>query len=217
MEESVSGFKQEGGWVAVVEHGERITAALEAEGISGAEFEDWDEWRPKAEERFGEEVNEKTAEQASTSEGDGEKAGKTPLEDISTAGDSIGGTIQELEDGDLEDAAEEGQEAVEHATRAADTAARKGLRAVENTVYKHVMTKVSPCYFDNALVSANIDRIGSGRPQYRFEVNVNDDSLKRSVSDLLAEYEDIERWRIETEKNTRSVAISEGIESVTEE
>ncbi len=162
MEESVSGFKQEGGWVRVVEHGERITTALEEEGVSGGEFEDWDEWRPKAEERFGEDINEKTAEQASTKEGNGEKAGKTPLEDIGTAGDSVGNSIEELEDGDFEDAAEEGQEAVEHATRAADTAARKSLRAVENTVYKHVMTKVSPCYFDNALVSANIDRIQSG-------------------------------------------------------
>ncbi|MFH5802027.1 DUF5828 family protein [Haladaptatus sp. CMAA 1911] len=218
MEESVSGFKEEGGWVTTVEHGERITAALEEEGIDDPNLDEWNEWRPKAEERFCEEINEKTAEQASTDEGDGEKAGKTPADDLGTAGENIGDSISELAEGDIEDATEEGQDAVEHATRAVDSTARKSLRAVESTVYKHIMTKVSPCYFDNPLISANLDRIQSGRPKYRFEVNVNDDDLKQRVSDRLATYEDdIDRWRIETEKNIEQITVSEGIESVTED
>lgn len=72
MEKSISGFKQEGGWVTIVEHGERMTAALRDIGVSGEDFEEWDEWRPKTHERFSEDINEKTAEQASIAEGDGE-------------------------------------------------------------------------------------------------------------------------------------------------
>lgn len=212
MEESVSGFKQEGGWVTIVEHGERITTALEKEGVDGSDFDDWNEWRPKAQERFRDDINQKTAEKASTNEGDGEREGKTPVEDIGVASENLNESITELVEGDLEDAAEEGHDAVEHATRAVDSTARKSLRAVEQTVYKHVMTKVSPCYFDNPLVSANIDRIQSKRPQYRFEVNVNDDGLKKRVSERLTEFEEtIDRWRVETQKNTKQVEVTEGI------
>jgi Family of unknown function (DUF5828) len=218
MEESVSGFKEEGGWATIVEHGERITAALEEEGIEDPNLDEWNEWRPKVEERFREEINEKTAEQASMNEGNGEKAGKTPVDDLGTAGENLGDSISELVEGDIEDATEEGQVAMEHATRAVDSTARKGLRAVENAVYKHVMTKVSPCYFDNPLISANLDRIQSGRPKYRFEVNVNEDNLKQRVSDRLSTYEnDIDRWRIETEKNTEQITVSEGIEPSSED
>ena len=74
MEESVSGFKCRGTWADIVEHGERITRALRDNGAEGEAFEEWDEWRPKSHERLGEDVNEKTAEQASVGEGDGEKA-----------------------------------------------------------------------------------------------------------------------------------------------
>jgi hypothetical protein len=66
-EESVSGFKRRGGWVDVVEHGERITQALRdlatdadvATDVPDEALEEFDDWRPKSHERLDEDVNEK--------------------------------------------------------------------------------------------------------------------------------------------------------------
>ena len=99
--------------------------------------------------------------------------------------------------------------------RAADTAGRKALRAVEDTVYRKVMTQLAPYYFDNELVSANVQRSTRGNGEtFVFEVNVNDDDLKAAVSRRLAEYdESVDRWHVDTERDTATVEAVEGVEA----
>ena len=243
MEESISGFKVRGDWADVVEHGERITRALREAGLGGgdpeeddvvaaaeapeppvdvepyqADFGAWEEWRPKSHERLDEDVNEKTADQASVEEGAGEQAGRTPEEDVQTAGEKLAESYERLEEGDDEGAIDTWQDSVAHVARAADSAGRKALRAVENSVYKRVMTQLAPYYFDNELVSANIQRTPGEADAFIFEVNVNDDALKAFVSDRLAEYDErVTRWHVDTEKATETVEAAEGVEPPTEE
>jgi len=215
MEESVSGFKCRGTWAEIVEHGERITRALREAGADGTAFEEWDEWRPKSHERLGEDVNEKTAEQASVDEGEGEKAGKEPDEDLRTAGEKLSESYERVEEGDNEGAVERWQDSINYVARAADSAGRKALRAVEDTVYRKVMTQLAPYYFDNELVSANVQKTARGgdEDQFIFEVNVNDDEVKAVVSDRLADYEDaVDRWHVDTEKETEVAEVVEGVE-----
>lgn len=204
MEESISGFKTRGDWGTVVEHGERITRALREEGVSSEAFTDWNEWRPKSHERLGDEVEQKTAQQASVAKGKGEKAGKGPTEDLKTAGEK------------LSNGGSEGlQDSLDHVVRAADSAGRQAVRSVEDTVYRRVMTQLAPYYFDNELISANIQKTtGSTEgPTYVFEVDVNDDELKQAVSQRLAEYEDtIDRWHVDTPKRVESAEAAEGAE-----
>jgi hypothetical protein len=221
IEESVSGFKTQGGWVDVVEHGERITQALkdlladedvEADIDSDA-LAEFDEWRPKSHERLDEDVNKKTAEQASVNEGKGEQAGKDPDEDLQTAGEKLSESYENLDE--PSEAMDKWGESVDYVTRAADSAGRKALRKVEDAVYKNVMTQIAPYYFDNELVSANLRRInGDDRPEYVFEVNVNDDDLKMRVSNTLADFEQsVDRWHVDTEKATDAVEAAEGVEA----
>jgi hypothetical protein len=216
MEESISGFKRRGSWGDVVEHGERITRALRDAGVDGSAFEDWNEWRPKSHERLNEDVNEKTAEQAAVGEGEGEKAGRKPDEDLQTAGEKLSESYERIEEGDDEGAIENWQDSIDYVARAADSAGRKALRKVEGTVYRKVMTQLAPYYFDNELVSANIQKTargGEGEERFVFEVNVNDDDLKSEISERLGEYEDaVDRWHIDTEKETGTVEAAEGVE-----
>ncbi|MFC4540732.1 DUF5828 family protein [Halosolutus amylolyticus] len=226
MEESISGFKVRGDWGDVVEHGERITQALRDAGVhdpnrtNGADFapafEEWEEWRPRAHETLDSDVSEKTADQASVEEGKGEKAGKEPDEDIKTAGEKLSESYERLEEDDPEAAVGTWKESVNYVARAADSASRKALRRVEDTVYQNVMTQLAPYYFDNELVSANIQqstRNGDDGEQFVFEVNVNDDTLKEDVSDRLAELdEEIDRWHVEVEKDTDAAEAIEGAE-----
>jgi hypothetical protein len=215
MEVSISGFKTRGDWGDVVEHGERITLALRETGADGDAFYEFDEWRPKSHERIDEDVSAKTAEQASVSEGEGEQAGKTPGDDLQTASEKLTESYEKVEANDTESAIESWGESIGHVARAADSASRKALRTVEDAVYRKVMTQVAPYYFDNELVSANIQEVGRGDDgeTFVFEVNVNDDELKADVSDILAEYEsEIDRWHVEVEKRTEDVAAAEGVE-----
>ena len=224
MEESISGFKVRGEWADVVEHGERITHAIRDAGVHdpdadyGARFArafgEWDEWRPKAHETLDSDVSEKTAQQASVEEGKGEQAGRDPDEDIKTAGEKLSESYEALEDDDAGNAVDNWKESVDYVARAADTAGRKALRRVEDTVYQRVMTQLAPYYFDNELVSANIQQSGRGEgEEFVFEVNVNDDVLKDDVSESLAEYEDeIDRWHVEVEKDTSAAEAVEGAE-----
>jgi hypothetical protein len=214
MEESISGFKQRGIWSDVVEHGERVTQALREAGADETDasaFEAWNEWRPKSHERIEDEVNEKTADQASVDEGAGEKAGKSADDDLQTAGERLTESYEKLENGEDGDAVEKWQDSLGHVKRAADTAGRKALRKVENAVYQNVMTQVAPYYFDNDLVSANIQRVRS-QEEFVFEVNVNDDDLKDAVREHLQSFEDIDRWHVDTERDTESVEAAEGVE-----
>ncbi|MCU4741221.1 DUF5828 family protein [Halobacteria archaeon AArc-m2/3/4] len=225
MEESISGFKIRGDWGDVVEHGERITYALRDADVHdpdedyGARFarayDEWEEWRPKAHETLDTDVSEKTADQASVEEGKGEKAGKDPDEDIKTAGEKLSESYEALENDDAENAVGNWKESIDYVARAADSASRKAIRRVEDTVYQNVMTQLAPYYFDNELVSANIQQSTRGEGEtFVFEVNVNDDVLKENVSDRLAELEDqVDRWHVETEKDTDTAEAIEGVEA----
>ncbi|WP_440990413.1 DUF5828 family protein [Haloarchaeobius baliensis] len=217
MEESISGFKVRGTWPEVVEHGERITRALRDLDVNDGEhadaFVEWNEWRPKATEDIDADVSEKTAEQASVDEGEGEKAGKDPNEDVQTAGEKLSQSYEELENGDTGTAVDKWNESIEYVARAADSVGRKALRKVEDTVYQRVMTQLAPYYFDNELVSANLQQSAGEDDQFIFEVNVNDEDLKGEVGDRLYEYEDtVDRWHVDVEKDTAQVEAAEGVE-----
>ena len=214
MEESISGFKQRGTWGEVVEHGERITTALREAGAESEypeAFAEWVEWRPKMHEQIETEVSEKTADQASVGEGKGEAEGKTADEDLQSAGERLTESYEHIEDNDPDGAVEKWQDTIDYVTRAADTASRKALRKLENTVYQRVMTQVAPYYFDNDLISANIQRIRS-QEEFVLEVNVNDERLKEEVAEYLHSFEDIERWHVDTEKDVETAQAAEGVE-----
>ncbi|MFC7071708.1 DUF5828 family protein [Halovenus rubra] len=216
MEESVSGFKVSGSWVDVVEHGERIARALEELSdefdIDEHALDEFDQWRPKSHERLDEDVSKKTAEQAHVEQGKGEKKGKQPEEDLQTAGEKLAESYENLDEPD--EAVNKWGESIDYVARAADSASRKAIRKVEDTVYENVMTQMSPYYFDNDLISANIQRTRSGDEQeYVFEVNVNEDDIKIRVSNKLADYEQVvERWHVNIEKETASIEAAEGVE-----
>ncbi|MFW6448671.1 MAG: DUF5828 family protein [Halobacteriota archaeon] len=221
MEATIAGFKVTGSWADIVEHGDRVTYALRdvgadrpaevGEDLADA-FHEWDDWRPKSDERMRKEVAEKTAEQASVEPGEGEKAGRGPDEDIKTAGEKLSESYEHLDE--PAQAVDKWGESIDYVARAADTAGRKALRKVEDAVYRRVMTTVSPYYFDNELISANLDRKrGTDEPTYALQVNINDDGIKKAVRERLEAYErDYERWHVDAPTRTEIVEAAEGIE-----
>jgi len=217
MDETVSGFKESGDWGEIVEHGERVTIALreaDAEDTFPDAFAEWDDWRPKSHELLDSELREKTAHHASVQEGAGERAGASPDDDIHTAGKKLAESYEKLGQNERDEAVEKWHDSIGYVARAADSAGRKALRSVEDTVYRRVMTQVAPYYFDNALVSANIARRRNGADPFVLEINVNDDDLKATVADRLEAFDqEIDRWHVDARKDTESVEAAEGVEA----
>lgn len=210
--ESVSGFKVRGNWADVVEHGERVTFALEELDVDGDNLSEWNDWRPKQTENLTDEITEKTAEKASTSEGEGEQEGKTATDDMQVAGEKFVESYSDVSE-QPDEAYREWIDSLGYAVRAVDTVTRKSLRRIEHAIYENVMTLLAPYYFDNQLISANINRVQQSPPEYEFEINVNDDELKNGVSDKLEHYdEEYTRWHVSVPKKTDSIVDTEGVE-----
>lgn len=199
MDARVSGFEARGSWADVVDHGDRFTRALRAaldEMREGEEVEvngglhealdEWDAWRPRPGDDFAGDMNRKTSRQASVGEGPGEAAGKEAGDDLKDAGRKLGDSVRELDNGDLGRAREAAGEGADRVARAAGTAGRKAVRSVERAVYEKVMTRLSPYYFDNDLISANLRREGRGDDAvYVLEVDVLRAGLKERVAERI--------------------------------
>ena len=71
---------------------------------------------------------------------------------------------------------------------------------------------MQPQYFDDELLSANLQR-GGGDDEFAFEVDVNDDDLKDDVSASLASDEADERWHGATEPATEIAEVVEGVDA----
>lgn len=192
---SVSGIKVEGTWEEVVEFARTITSALHtlnADEEYSDEIEEWEVWRPREQEKLEDEVKEKTADKASINEGKGEKKDVSPTEDAGEAvkNVAVNSPKEAVKNKDINGAEEELKNGAEKAARAVDSAGRKTMRKVEKVVYENIMTRLSPLYFDNQLISANIQRKKSmmnreEKDEFVFEVNINDDEMKSDVVDEL--------------------------------
>lgn len=195
MDVGLSGIRIEGTWEEVVEFGQRISDALEAAGVEASTGEDdlaacyeaWEAWRPRPDD-VEDEVRARTAEEASVGESEGEAEGVGVREDLADAGRKLDEATDHLAEKGVEGAAESVGESAERAARAADQAWRRALRPIEEKLYEHVMTRISPYYFDNALVSANLERVGEDA--FVFEVKLKDPELRDAVEAHLGVGED---------------------------
>lgn len=219
--EGISGFKVRGGWVDVVEHGEQIAFALEElyqdedYDINNDEILEYNTWRPKSSENMRSDVNKKTAEKAMISENKKEKEANKPQEDMKIAGEKVIYSYKDL--GEPDEVFKDWIESLGYAARAFTVTARKSIRQVEKSVYKNVMTVMSPYYFDNNLVSANMNRINTNPQKYELEININDENIKSEVSNKLKNYgEEYSRWHVSADKNTDIINLVEGVEDVDE-
>lgn len=224
MEDSVSGFKVTGSWQEVVEHGERVVAAVnraiekkkQSESDSEVDvpnkqehIDEFEEWRPRIEET-DKDVSEKTAKQASTPEGEGEKNGDSPVSNVKEATENAKEAVNATKELDQKEMTEKASKSIKETQKATDTAVRKTIRAFEETIYKRLMTVISPYYFDNKLVSANLSK--KSDDEFTLEINISDDDLKQDVREELEELEGISNWHTETEINTEPLELVESTE-----
>lgn len=206
-EESVSGFKITGDWNRIVEHGERISYTLDKIGIKDyqPELDEYNKWRPKTPEDSSD-ISEKTADSASIDTTEDEK----PKDEIDMAKQKASDSVSDISDIDTSDAYSDSAESAKHTINAIKSVTKETFRKSERIVYENIMTKMSPYYFDNSLVSANISK--KSENEFSFEININIDEIKEEVSDNLQDiYDNVER------KDMTSKLDSTKVDTVSEE
>lgn len=215
--ESVSGFKMKGEWSDVVEHGERIAFALEELNCDehlgyDTELDEYNYWRPKIDENVDSDINDKTSESVVSKQ---DLENKKPQKEIKKAGKKA---IQSYEQKyNPDEFIDNWKESANHASNAILVSTKKSIHKVEEKIYKNVMTVISPYYFDNNLISANMNRISSEPYIYELEININDDEIKQTISEKLESYEkDYKRWHISANKNVEEHLVAEGTEDITD-
>lgn len=160
MKETITGFKKRGSWSEVVQFGNLISEALDEVDITNADRREWEKWKPKPNDSFNSEMEQKTASQASVKNND-----KDVFEYIRQ-------TKKEIENKSMKDAMKNTQKA-----------SKQTLGEIEHFVYRNVMTFISPQYFDNTLINAELNQVSDDT--YVFEVNFADDSTYEQVKPFI--------------------------------
>lgn len=156
LRETVFGFTVEGRWEDVVETSEELTETIKEEADEQS-VEDWDEWRPRHEESH-DDVREKTVEKACVSENPVEQSEKSAVETAGEAVGDMGRAVEEVTKGNTDEASDKSQRAVVEAALSVDTVFRKAVRRVEVFVYRNIVSRTNPYYFDGEAVSASLQK-----------------------------------------------------------
>lgn len=190
MEKGISGFQVDGSWDQIVDHGDRISRILHELGASAhprmsrGAYDDalaeWDRWRPRPADSLDEDLRPRTAKQASLNPKNGDHGTEAALQDLGRAWRALLDGPERIPDGGASAWLSRLTEATRLSSRAVATGVQHAAKSAEEAVYLHVMTQLSPCYFDNRVVSANLER-QPGSDAYSFEININSDELKDRV------------------------------------
>lgn len=187
--DSVSGLKIEGSWNDIVEHGEKVAEELKNSDIKTDDFdssiEEFESWRPKRDEDLSNDIKRKTAEEASIGESNTEENIESVKNGVKRAGSNIKQGTPNMKKKKKFDT-EKMTKSLSLLVGVLDYLARSSFRQSEEVVYKRFMTLISPHYFDNKLISANLTK--SSEDSYVLEININDDSLKDNIKNKIREH-----------------------------
>lgn len=192
VQETVSGFRIEGRWEDIVNTGEAVTDVMKEGSADRDKLADWEEWRPREEERLEKEVREKTVEKACVNQNSVESQGKTAVETAGEAVGDMGRAVEQATKGRKEKAVKKSRKAVKEAVLSVETAIRKSVRSFEAVVYRHIVTRTNPHYFDSELISASVNRKlrlpgQTANDTYKMDIYISDDAVREEVTTVLQE------------------------------
>lgn len=170
-----------------------MTAAFEQRDADRDQLSDWEKWRPREDERFSKEVREKTVERACVNRNQVEDDGKTAVETVGEAVGDMGRAVENASKGRNAAASRQSREACKGVFLSVDTVARKLVRTIEMVVYRYIVSRTNPYYFDSEPVSAELQRKrdlmrrSTEEQAYELAVTINDEDILEDVRESVME------------------------------
>ncbi|GEM_PF-3499073 len=196
MKETISGVKVEGNWDKVVKECDEVADALKKEGVED-KIEKWEKWRPKETENFKKEIKERTIDMAVLDTNPLEESNKKISEETKEAVKDVETAITEISE-DKEGALKKMKKGVKKLSISIEALARKVFRMFETVVYKYIISKTNPQYFDSNLVSASIDKnkkikskiTNNSEEEYIMHININDEEVCKNLKNRIKELQE---------------------------
>ncbi len=180
VEKTNSGLKLEGSWDEITELCFGLEKVLIKYVSDHDEIKRYDEWMPRVEENE-EILQEKTVEDASMNEQKVEKEFEGTEEELDKAEDKIKESFHDIANG--ESPVRDLKEALKEIETLIGAKSIESLRKVEKTIYKSLMLKFNPSYFDTEDFSVSLEH--KDEDDYIFCINVTDEDLRSHIQDEL--------------------------------
>ncbi len=173
-----SGLKFEGDWEEICDFSEKLEEVMDKYLEDKDEIEDYDDWRPK-EKDTEDDVKEKTAEEAAVKEKNIEKDFEGAKEELGEAEEKLADSVHDVLNGI--DPSYDLKEALLKIEKVVGVESVRSIRKIEETIYKKLMLKFNPYYFDREDFSVNLER--KKDHHYVLTINVTDEKLREHFQD----------------------------------
>lgn len=180
IEKTNSGLKTEGSWHEITALCIELESLFEDYIEDKDEIERYDEWRPRVEENE-EEIEEKTAEEAALDHKQLEEEFEGTEEELDEAEEMLCRSLHDVLNG--ESPVKDFEEALKDIEMLIGAKSVDSIRKVEEVIYKRLMLKFNPCYFDTEDFSVSLDHKKNGN--YVFCVNMTDEDLRTHIQEEL--------------------------------
>ncbi len=171
-----SGLRFEGEWEDICAFAKKLEEIMDEYINDQEEIEEYEYWRPHLEDT-DEKMIEKTAEEASIDEKKIEKnVGITEYteNEINDAEKKLKKSAKKISHG--EDPSTEIKDALQDIEEVVEVESIRSVKKIEKIIYKKLMLRFNPLYFDKEDFSVNLDR--KNEAGYILGINISDDKLR---------------------------------------
>ncbi len=180
IEKTNSGLKTVGSWHEITELCIELENLFEEYVEDEEEIDRYDDWRPR-EEEDEKDVQEKTAEEAAIDHKQIEDDFEGTKEELGDAEKKLIESLHDVLNG--KSPVEDLQEAVKDIEILIGAKSVDSIRKIEEAIYKRLMLKFNPYYFDTEDFSVNLDHEKKG--EYVFCINITDEALRSHIQEEL--------------------------------
>lgn len=191
-------FRKAGIWREIVDVSKDISSVLNSldlddlkNKISEKDLKrvnrEWEDWRPRRQENFSEEMRTKTAKQCSVNRSELEKEGKESSEKIKVAENSLKSATEEIKDKSFDAAKNQLLNGVKNVSKAVDCEVRKGIRSFEENVYENVILRTNSLYFDNSILNVVLSKnvYSNSEEKYQLDLYSNNPLMRRIFAERI--------------------------------
>ncbi len=173
VEVTNSGLKFEGDWDGVCKFSKELEEVMEEYIESKKELDDFEDWRPHNGDSDSD-MRDKTAEEAAVGEQNIEKGFEGASKELNEVEEKMIDSLEDIKNGI--DPSKDLKEALTELERVLGVESIRSIRKVEKTIYKKLMLKINPYYFDTEDFSVNLDV--EKDDLYCLKINVSEDDLR---------------------------------------
>jgi len=145
---------------------------------SKKELDDFDDWRPH-ENDSNRDMKEKTAEEAAVGEQKIEEDFEGAKEELGKAEEKMKESVKDIKNGN--DPSKDLKAALVELEKVLGVESLRSIRKIEKTIYKKLMLKMNPYYFDTEDFSVNLNV--EKDDLYCLKINVSEDDLREHFQD----------------------------------